>query len=130
MDRPTVKDLDIVLMGGYPPEYEQRQGTATDVDITSCPANVWRVVINASCGGTSGCRGTLGVVRNGIYYRLNSGTAINGYSAILINPVILRPGDILHGFDPAGGFPFGSCQYVDVPIPSGGEGEFYRTRRA
>jgi len=146
MVRPTFKDLPLVMLGAYPPDgYAAVLGAAaTPTEITTCPAGVWRVVLFAvgypELATTAGAFVTLRVRRNGVKYTLGCTVQARtdaayayGQCANLYRPVTLRPGDTLIAEDEnakAGLKVDGYAAWVDVDIPSGGEVDFYRTRRA
>lgn len=137
MVRYPARDLDLVLQGGYPPEYVRVTG-GPNLVITTCPANVWRVIteLGLSCeAAAAGNRMWLSVLRSGVYYLVGqpdvAAAAYRQVSPTCTTPIILKPGDSLVYQDTAAGsVNLVACAgFVDVPIPDTGEGDFRRVKR-
>jgi len=135
-DDATARRLALVLQGGYPPELVFITAAAGPNLITTCPSNVWRVVLFA-CGRPAAANQVLvlQIRRAGTYYTCAVGKAYTVGAAVSTNvslarPIILMPNDSLYSRDiAAAGNVESTCGYVDVPIPHNDGLEARRIRR-
>lgn len=115
-------DLQALLLGGYPGELMNGDGTTPDYCIfPAVPDGFHRVIQHATCNTGSGV-GTaalfLQVIRNGVTYELAgcSHYPIADDAPVNAKGILLKPGDVLQFTDKAvaGGTLVGSIMYVDV----------------
>lgn len=134
----SARDLEIALAGGYPPEYAPfavavTLGTPVNV-LPATPSGVWRVVLHfaivLASANTNGA--WCGIRHNAAVCPIAGANAwATTYQTTLPRPILLQPGDAPCVAVNVGGptTVTGGIAYIDVPIPPGGGGEFYRVRR-